>query len=271
MRFVISTACFFPALTEAAAKILADNRVSCAEVFINAVSELTPEFLGQLAGIFRQGGVQVASIHPFTSGFEPMLFFGQYERRFWDGVELYRRFFAAAAFLGAEYLVIHGDKKESQAPEELYFARFGRLDEIAGEYGVKLAQENVSRCKAGSLAFLKRMKAALPKAALVLDVKQARRAGEDLEGMLEALGESVRHIHLSGCGREGDCLPLDRGEFDFSCFFRRLAAIGFDGSVILELYRQNYGGYEELFRSWRLMEECGRLLKNGQAKTAGDF
>ena len=260
MKFGISTSCFYPALTEEAAAILAQRRVPAAEVFLNAPSEMEREYLCRLRDVFRAGGTEVLSVHPFSSGLEPLLLFSEYPRRFADGVRLYRHYFVAAALLGARYFGLHGDRREGKTPAAFYFERFAALDEAAREYGVRVAQENVARCRGGSLAFLREMKAALPDAAFVLDLKQARRAGEDWREILAALGENVRHIHLSGCGAGEDCLPLTRGNFELREFLSALRAAGFDGGVMLELYRENYGGYEELFESLAIAEKVGALL-----------
>ena len=261
MVFGISTACFYPELTEKAAEWIAGAGIPAAEVFFNAPSELAPEFLRKLRDTFQRGGTQVISVHPFTSGLEPLLLFSEYERRFIDGVELYRRYFEAAAYLGASYVVLHGDRKESQSPQTLYFERYARLDEAAKSCGVRLLQENVERCRAGRGDFLAAMKKVLPDALFVLDLKQARRAGEDVLGLLKVLGPSVRHIHMSGCGPEGDCLPLHRGDFDCRGFLRELTNQGFSGSVIVDLYRGNYGAYEELSQSVAILERGFQSLE----------
>lgn len=260
MKFGISTSSFYPALTENAADAIARARIPAAEVFLNAPSELEEGYLRRLKARLDAGGTRVLSVHPFTCALEPLLLFSGYSRRFEDGVQYYRRFFRAAELLGARYFIFHGDRKGAATPDSLYFERFAALDAAAREYGVQVAQENVSRCRAGSAAFLRAMKEALPDAAFVLDLKQARRAGEDWREILSALGGNVRHIHLSGCGEEGDCLPLTRGNFELREFLTALRAAGFDGGLVLELYRENYGGYEELFESVAIAEKvCAEL------------
>lgn len=261
MVFGISTSCFYPELTEKAAAWIAENRTPAAEVFLNAPSELEPGYLGKLREMFQQGGTRVISVHPFTSGLEPLLLFSEYERRFDDGVEFYRRYFEAAACLGASYVVLHGDRKESKTPWEFYFERYARLDEAAKSAGIRILQENVERCRAGKAEFLAAMKKALPDALFVLDLKQARRAGEDLFSLLDILGDSIRHIHMSGCGPEEDCLPLHRGDFDCRAFLREIKRRNIAQSVIMELYRGNYGNYSQLTQSVRMMEEIWKSLE----------
>ncbi|HIQ58239.1 MAG TPA: sugar phosphate isomerase/epimerase [Candidatus Merdivicinus intestinavium] len=260
MTFGISTSCFYPELTEKAAEWLAAARIPAAEVFFNAPSELAPAFLRKLRDTLDAGGTRVVSVHPFTSGLEPLLFFSEYRRRFEDGVEMYRRFFEAAAFLGASYVVLHGDRKEGKLPREEYFARYRALDEAAREHGVRLVQENVGRCRGGSAEFLAAMRKALPEALFVLDLKQARRAGEDPLALLRLLGKAVAHVHMSGCGPEGDCLPLHRGCFRPEEFLAELKRQGFSGAAVMELYREGYGEYGELAESVRILEAAAKAL-----------
>lgn len=262
MIFGISTSCFYPELTEKAAAWIAQNHTPAAEVFFNAPSELQPDYLRELRKVLQSGGTQVISVHPFTSGLEPLLLFSEYERRFDDGLDFYRKYFEAAAYLGASYVVLHGDRKESKTPWEFYFERYFRLDSAAKTCGVRILQENVERCKAGRADFLTAMKKALPDALFVLDLKQARRAGEDLFTLLEILGTSIRHIHMSGCGPEEDCLPLHRGDFDCRKFFRVIKEKQIADSAVMELYRGNYGEYSQLSRSVAIMQEIWNSLEN---------
>ena len=80
----------------------------------------------------------------------------------------------------------------------------------------------------------------------VLDLKQARRSGEDPLEYVEQLGSSIVHCHLSDGDDSRDCLPIGRGTFDFSALIKRLRSNGFDGALIVELYRSNYGDFSEL-------------------------
>lgn len=260
MKFGISTSCFYPACTEDAAGQLAEAGIPAIEVFLNAPSEMEEGYLEDLKRKLDAHGTEVLSVHPFSCGLEPLLFFSEYQRRYDDGVALYRRYFETAQRLGAKYFVLHGDRREGNGSDELYFERFAGLDAAAREYGVRVAQENVARCKSGSLDFLRRMKDAIPDAAFVLDLKQARRAGEDWREILAALGSSIRHVHLSGCSDTEDCLPLTRGNFDCAELLRLLKEQQFDGGVLLELYRENFGEPEELYQSWEKMEKLYSAL-----------
>ena len=254
MKLGISTSSLYPMPTEQALSLLVEQNVETVEIFFNAFCELEPDFLTQLKEILRRGDTQVLSVHPFTCTMEPMLFFGDYDRRFDDGIAMYRKYFAAAETLGAKYLVLHGDRGGSLLPQEEHFERFSRLAVIGREYGVTLAQENVARCRSGRLDFLLEMKRALGEdAAFVLDLKQARRANEDATHMLTSLGDSVKHIHISDGDAQHDCQNIGAGATDFAAFFSTLRRMNYDGGVLLELYRHNYGDISEFFDGYRAL------------------
>jgi sugar phosphate isomerase/epimerase len=211
------------------------------EIFINAYSELSNAFIGRLRAMADAAGKRVVSLHPFTSGFEPMLFFRDYDRRFDDGIALYSRYFEACAALGGRYVVLHGDKLGTPTPDEVYFERYARLYDIAESFGVLLCQENVARCTSGQPAMLAKMKKALgDRVKFVLDVKQARRAGAYPCALCDILGESLAHVHLSDFDEASDCLPPGQGKMDYPRFLAHLKNAGFSGTLTLELYRDNY-------------------------------
>jgi len=104
----ISTACFYPQYTEDALRTLAGHFPECVEVFINAACELEPEYLRSLRQIAEDAGIKIISLHPYTSGLEPMFFFSNYDRRYDEGLELYKKMSQAANLLGAGIIVFHG-------------------------------------------------------------------------------------------------------------------------------------------------------------------
>lgn len=255
MELGISTACFYPAYIEDAIEELGKNGVGLIELFANTYGELKPAFLRELQARMKHYGMKMISLHPFTSGFEPFLFFTPYERRFQDGIEEYRRFFEAAATLEAQYLVFHGNRSQSPFPDEQYYERFGLLREEGKRFGIRLAQENVAPYKSRELSFLKGLRRYLQDDVdFVLDVKQAVRAEQNIWEFVDELGDRVCHLHLSDHTKEADCLPVGAGIFDFSQFFFRMRQKGFDGTAVLELYRDNYGSYCDLYHSLELLQ-----------------
>lgn len=99
MSVGISTACFYPAATEEALRCVAEAGAKVTEVFFNSPSELEPDFLRRISSIASDSGIRIRSIHPFTSFAEGYILFSQYERRFDDYREFYKKYYAAALFL----------------------------------------------------------------------------------------------------------------------------------------------------------------------------
>lgn len=260
----ISTACVYPQETEQALRLLTDWGVAATELFFNAFCELEEPFLRGLSAMARAGGMRVLSVHPFTSGFEPLLLFSNYRRRTLDGFEIYKKYFHAANILGAEYVVIHGDFRGHNHPRSLYFDVFGELMEHGRRMGVTVIQENVSRCTSFTPDFFAEMAAYLPDARFVLDTKQCVRAGVEVADMARAMGGRVCHIHISDHDEEQECLPVGKGVFDLTGFLRNLRLdSGFDGGVIQELYRDNYGALDELFEGYRRLCQCVKNAEEG--------
>ncbi|MDD2955918.1 MAG: sugar phosphate isomerase/epimerase [Oscillospiraceae bacterium] len=256
MKTGISTSSYYPLETLEALKSLGKAGVGSTELFFNSASELTDRYVDELKAVAKHYGVRVVSVHPFTSGFEPFLFFSNYPRRLEDGRRFYEQYFRAAQRLGAEICVLHGDHHGGRLSEEEYFERFALLSDDARRYGVTLAQENVARCRCREPGFVRRMSAALgEKAAFVLDLKQALRSGTDAYSMAQAMGNRLLHVHVSDSGPAGDCLAPGNGNFDFARFFQTTASLGYQGSWMIELYRENYPTERELLKSLALLSD----------------
>lgn len=255
MHIGVSTSCFYPALTEDAAQRLQTAGVQYLELFLNTFSEIEPGYLNALKSQLDATGARVLAFHPFTSSMEPFFFATSYERRFADGVAMYRRLFEAAALVGAKIFNFHGDYKASPYPFELYCEHFARLADIAAEYGILLSQENVVRCKSGSIENIRKMRALLgDKAHFTLDLKQAVRSEVSAEEMLDAMGDSLCHLHISDHTAQQDCLAPGAGQFDFEDFFQKLHWRGYQGSAVIELYRGNFAEMANLLQGLRYLE-----------------
>ena len=181
-------------------------------------------------------------------------------------LDYYKHYFAAMEALGAEIFVLHGGKSSGNVP--LYAERFCQIAETAKEFGVTVAQENVSRCASGSAAFLAELKKALgTEAKFVLDVKQSVRSGESPEAMLETLGESVIHVHISDHGSYGDCLKVGSGSFQIKRFLSRLSEISPDCSVMLELYRSAFSSTADLIQNYQVLEHMIQSVYEQEKKS----
>lgn len=257
MEIGVSTASLYPLHAEDAFAELAALGIKRAEIFANAACEAREPILSQILKIRDENNMRITSFHPFSSPMESVYLFSEYDRRIAEMMAMYREFFGSMNRMGAKVFVLHGAILSSKCSAEHYLKQFRMLAEAGAEYGVTVAQENVSYCMSGRLEFLTVMKRELGEyARFVLDLKQARRSGEDPLKYVDALGDSIVHCHLSDADESRDCLPIGSGSFDFETLVKRLQNHGFDGALIVELYRSNYGGFEELKKSSEIIAEA---------------
>lgn len=257
MRAGVSTACLYPRLLEESFYDLAVNGINHIEIFFNTDCELRRSFVDGMKKTAERFDVDIPAIHPFTSQMEPMMFFSAYERRVNDFIEYHKKYFDVMNKIGASFFVFHGNKCGTGVPRELYFERYSRLFRAGRENGVTVLQENVVRCDSGKLNFLREMLNVLgDEAQFVLDVKQSVRANESPFEYVRILGNSIKHIHMSDHSEKGDCLMLGRGRFDIHRFLRCLASVGFDGSIMVELYRNNFDSISDLVNNFNILKNA---------------
>ena len=103
----VSSACFYPLETEKAFDRVC--RIGCgfAEVFLCAPSELDDFFIRQIKEQADAAGIEILSVHPFSSFMENTFLFSPYYRRYTDNLTLYRRYFEICAYFGSKILVLH--------------------------------------------------------------------------------------------------------------------------------------------------------------------
>lgn len=251
MEIGISSACFYPLVTEKALETLGKGGIKTCEVFINTISETTPQFAKELNKIKNEYGINIVSVHPFSSFAETHMIFCNYERRSNDALDFYKRTFEVTALLGADISVIHGSKKSGSFSDEQYFEKFHKLIETGKEFSVRVCQENVNNYYSENPSFLRKMRSALgDDFNMVFDVKQAVRAGYNPLEIAEEFKESIAHVHLSDHSDGGDCLPPFRGCFDYASLFSILDSVNYNGNCVIELYRKNYSDNDELFEAY---------------------
>lgn len=256
-----STSNLYPMVTEQAIDGILSLGFTEIEVFLNTESEADPAFVRELRRRADVAGARIVSLHPYISGTEPYLLFSAYERRFRDGLVLYRKLFSAAQALGARYVVMHGDKAGGILPEEESIARFEQVYDLGRAYGVTLLQENVVRFRSSDTGYLRAMRRQLgEKAGFVFDLKQCIRCGLAPDEVIDAMGPSLRHVHISDQDAAHDCLMPGKGTNDYAALFRRMQGHGFRGAVMLELYRGNFGRLEELREGRMVLENVLQSL-----------
>lgn len=247
----ISSACYYPLVTEESLIKVGKSGIHCAELFVNSPSELKKSYIDGLLAIKNYYDIDIVSVHPFMSFAESYYLFSNYERRFYDILDLYRAFFEEMNILGADIFVIHGAKIPGSVPDELYFERFAKLMEIGKEYNINVCQENIVHYRSQDADFIKRMKDYIgPDFGVVLDVKQARRTGISPYVFIDKLGTAIKHLHISDFNDEADCIPPCEGRFNFRRLFNAMKALDYKGSYIIELYNHSYKDEKQIKTSY---------------------
>lgn len=249
MSIGLSSACFYPLPTEKSLERAGALGARTVEVFMNADSEFTPEYLRKLKNIKERYGLYIPSVHTMASFTESYYLFSSYERRYLEARETsFKRHFDVMHALGAEILVMHGAKIPGSISDEEYFERFAYLTEMGKKEGLRVAQENVVHYRSESPDFLMRMAEYIgDDFNMVFDIKQSLRTGIDPFLFAEQLSPFIRHIHISDHDDKRDCIvPFSGGVFDFKRFFSRMKRCGYNGNYIVELYENGYRNDREL-------------------------
>lgn len=249
----VSAACLYPEYPEISIEKLCAAGVKNLEFFPNCPSEATTEYVKGIAKIIKSYGANCLSLHSYVCSSDTYALYTGYERRILDYLEFHKHFFENMNLLGAKYFVLHGNK--NPCPDKVVFEGYMRLREVGKGFGVEVLQENVSRCTTGSLDQLVRMKNALEDdVGFVLDTKQAVRKGnQDPYDFVYALGNSIKHVHFSDHGKLGECLLPEDGEMGTQKFVNALKSVGFEGCVMLELYRRNYKDFDDLIKGYKIL------------------
>lgn len=257
MKAGVSSACLYPQILEKSIQDIARHGIENIEIFINTDSELKPSYLKEVKSILDYYGTSCISVHPYTCVLEPMMFFTNYERRLNDGLDYYKKFFQAMNILGAKVFVFHGNKGIIPVEESLYFDRFYRLSSVGKSFQVTVTQENVARCQCNNVSILKSMVTQLGDVAqFTIDLKQAIRANVDVYEIVKQVGKNIAHIHISDHTPEKDCLPLGKGILEVPKLLCELKSKGFDGAMMVELYRNDFSDIQELVQSYSYLARC---------------
>ncbi|CAM2734728.1 sugar phosphate isomerase/epimerase [Hathewaya histolytica] len=257
MEIGLSSATFYPKInTEDSLKIIKDLGFDFAEIFINTHSEYSPKFLEILKKEKEKTELEILSVHAFCAIFELYLF-DPYIRRRKDMIKYFKKHCKLTKELGAEFYTFHGmkysslDKNKLRSIKEIY----EELSYIAGENGIKLAQENVSWCQSSSLEFLQFLKGEVKNPIyFTLDIKQAYKSGISPSEYIKIMGNRLVNIHINDRSSTEDCLLPGKGDVDFEKLFEELKKAGYKGKAIIEVYNENFNSYNELIESKKYLE-----------------
>ena len=256
MKIGISSSCLYPMYTEQSFETIAKHGVKLSEIFFNANCELQSDFIKQLSDIKKEYGIELSSVHPTMSLAESFTLFSNYDRRFQEGIDNFKRYGEIAATLGAKYVILHGGKPNGTMDNHGYFEKFAQVADAVKENGATLLQENVVNFRAGSLEALEDMSNYLGDSVnFCLDVKQSIRGGYSPYDVLKLLGNKIKHLHLSDSNDKYDCMLPLHGDFDFKRFLNVAKQNGYEGDAVIEVYRNAFDDPQELFDSHKKLLE----------------
>lgn len=258
MEIGLSSAVFYPNIkTEDSIKLISDLGFTCAEVFLNSPFEYENNFVKKLACIKDMCGLKINSVHSFSSSFEPYLF-DAYKRRRRDMLKYFEMVCKAGKFLGAGCYTFHGMRMGPTdfISKELIYDVYNNLTYIAGENGIKLAQENVSWCMSSKLEYLQELKYNCKYPLyFTLDIKQAYRAGTNPLEYLNIMDKNLINFHVNDRDDMHSCLLPGDGNVDFQSIFNKIKSLNYKGNAIMEVYSNNYTSYEDIKNSKGYLEK----------------
>ncbi len=256
MKPAVSTACFYPLETIESIKTLLSAGVKNVELFINTDSEIEKGSLEEIRKITEYFGCNICAVHPFYSAFEWFYFFSDYKARVQDGVKLYRKMFETANYLNSPIVNFHGEHKNSSLERAEGYKILKMLYDVAEEYGVTLCQENVSRNKICTVEEIETVRKTFnDKIAFTIDIKQARRSEQSPIEMIKAAGPCLKHLHISSANSENDCVLPTEADQEIKRIIAFLREIGYNGYVVIELYRNGFVDVDDLMSSYNMLAQ----------------
>ena len=257
MEVGISTASLFEReKTEGALLKLNNLGVKVCEVFLESYCEYTKKF-GKILKK-NKGEIDIHSVHTLTTQFEPQLY-SVNERAKADSFKFLEETMKVAKLIGAKNYTFHGGARFKKTPFNINYDRVGGITkditEVCASYGVNLAYENVHWGYYNYVGFFSEIKKRAPLLKGTLDIKQARQSDLFYGDLIKEMGENIITVHLSDVNEQGKmCLP-GQGTTDFNDVFNRLKDVGFNGAMLLEVYKNDYETYEELISSLEFVKE----------------
>ena len=264
MVFGMSTACFFPYVyTEQSIDLMSDMGIKSAEIFFSCMSEYQAPFVTDLRKRLSDHDMSAYSVHALSMQFEPQLF-SLHDRARQEAIDMYQRVLEAGAQLGAGVYVFHGPSNIKRARKlhldyHLIAETADFLADMAKEYQIKLAWENVHWCWYAKPDFAKKVLRLVNTDNLyfTLDMKQSAQSGFDPSDFIKNTGGKLVNIHICDYERTDEhgivpALPF-HGLIDFISFRETLNHIGYDHGMILEVYWNNFSDYKQLSENFDLV------------------
>ena len=260
IQFGISTASLFlRKYTEDALKYLSENNVKTCEVFLSTYSEYESDFAKKLKEV--KGDINVHSMHVLTTQYEPQLF-NSSQRTSQDAFKMLEKAVTAGEIIGAKYYTFHGTARYKVTPIIIDYDKIGavtsKIIDVCNKHNITLCFENVHWAHYNFIGFFTELKKRCPTLKGVLDIKQAWQNKIPYQEFLNEMKGDIVTVHLSDIDENGKmCLP-GKGKFDFKEMFSRLKDVGFKGSALIEVYKDNYEREEELLESLEYLKNIAK-------------
>jgi sugar phosphate isomerase/epimerase len=252
MDIGISTACFYPEVsTGDTIKIIADMGFKTIEVFLETASEYREDYCKRLREETEKYNLKVYSVHSFAVQHEPFLF-DKYRPRRDDAWDVFLKVLKGARILGAKHMTFHGPSRkwfDNEAQELMKIAaEMDSLAESAASHGVSLAWENVYWCLSHDPSLMQEVMENItsPNINFTLDLKQANRSRVPVERYLGIMGKKLVNVHVNDFSPGNMCLLPGRGQVDYPQLYETLGKKGYQGPLIIEVYRNNFSDYNDL-------------------------
>ncbi len=257
MEIGVSTATFFLRMyNENSISRIDDLGAKICEVFLECPSEYTTEY-GELL-LKNKGDLKVHSVHVATLTFETELF-SPFDRAYADAERTFQNVLKIAKTLGANFYTMHGRARIKKGGDyDDYFKngkRLERLCDFASNYDVCICLENVPWALYNRVGYFKEIKKYAPNLLATLDVKQARLSGFSYADYIKEMGEKLKTVHLSDVDENGKIRLPGQGVFDFEDLFKRLKDVGFDGGMLIEVYKDDFKSDIEIVESLEFLNE----------------
>lgn len=262
MQTGISTASLFGRMhTEEGLKFLSQNNVQTSEVFLETYSEYNKKF-GKILKK-QKGDMPVHSIHTLTTQFEPTLY-SINDRAMADSYKLLENTLQCAQVIGAKYYTFHGVARVKRTPMTINFDRVAKytqkIIDACSMHGVTLAYENVHWAYYNYVGFFDQLRSRTKGLKGTLDIKQARQSNVDHAEFIKEMKNDLVTVHLSDVDENGKmCLP-GRGVTDFKKLFSMLNDVGFDGALLIEVYKDDYDNFNQLFESLQYVTDLAKEI-----------
>lgn len=254
MNIGVSTSNLYPMPTEEALECLLKAGFKTVEIFLNTESEAKPDFARKLRLCADAYGARISALHSYSSVSDCYLYFTDYERRLEDGLKRLDDIYKTARTVGARYVIMHGDRPSGPLSDEDSIRRYEYLYDMGQKRGVTLLLENVLKYRSAYIDYIKYMRDRLgEKAGFVFDLKQCVRCGLSPHDVISAMSGGIRHIHISDNNRQFDCLIPGRGDTDYAGLIGEMR--GFDGDMIIELYKNNFNDLSDLIEGYNYLNK----------------